>query len=161
MGKPKHSNDTRGEQKGAQTHAEGQHGPKAYEARKSEIADHGQERGGQQGRSERAAHDPRSGDGSDAHLHEQKLADPALERDGGHRLFENRIQHDEAEKNSEKNRAVIDLERHGHDREQFQVPGGRETHPALPQDGPPHTIKTGGQGGGNRSDADRGGSTPV
>jgi hypothetical protein len=76
MGKPKHSDDPRGEQKGAQAHGEGQHGPKAYEARKAEISDHGQERGGQLGRSERAEHDPRAGDGSDAALHEHKLAAP-------------------------------------------------------------------------------------
>jgi hypothetical protein len=151
MGKPKHSDDPRGEQKGAQAHGEGQHGPKAFEARKAEINDHGQERGGQPGRSERAQNDPRSADGSDAHLHEDKLADPHQERDGGHRLFENRLQHDEAEKNSEKNRAMIDVDRHKHDREQFQVPHGRESHPAVPQTGPEHTMKTGGQGGGNRS----------
>lgn len=155
MGKPKHSNDTRGEQKGAQQHAEGQHGPKAYEARKREISDHDQQRGGQDGRSERAQHDPRSDDGSDAQLHERLIDAQGHDRDGGHRLFENRTQHDHAERNSEKNRRTIDVERHGHEREQFQIPHGRETHVALPQDPPEGTVKSTGTGGGNRSDEDR------
>jgi hypothetical protein len=34
---------------------------------------------------------------------------------GKDRLFEGREQHDEAEKNSEKNRLARDVERHGHD----------------------------------------------
>jgi hypothetical protein len=51
---------------------------------------------------------------------------------------------------------MIDVDRHKHDREQFQVPGGRESHPAVPQTGPEHTMKTGGQGGGMRSAEDHG-----
>ncbi len=156
MGKPKHSDDPRGEQKGAQQHAEGQHGPKAYEARKREISDHDQQRGGQAARDAvRAANDPRNADGSDGHLHEQFIEAQGQDRDGGHRLFENRIQHDHAERQSEKNRRTIDVERHGHEREQFQIPHGRETHQALPQDPPEGTVKSTGTGGGNRSDADR------
>jgi hypothetical protein len=154
MGKPKHSDDTRGQQKGAQQHAEGQHGPKAFEARKAEINDHGRER---DAKSQRAANDPQLHGRSEADLHERMMENPGLNRDGGHRLVENRLQHDEAEKNSEKNRMVIDAQRHGHDREGFQIPGGRESHPAVPQDGPERTMKAGGQGGGNRSDEDRGG----
>ena len=39
MGKPKHSNDHRGEMKGAQQHDEGQYGPKAFQAKWAEITD--------------------------------------------------------------------------------------------------------------------------
>jgi hypothetical protein len=152
MGKPKHSDDPRGVQKGAQTHAQGQHGPKSSEARKAEITARGSER---DDRSESAPRDPRAA-GRDAERHERMMADPSLNRDGGHRLVENRLQHDEAEKNSEKNRMMRDADRHGHDREGFQIPGGRESHPAAGTDGPQRTMKAGGQGGGNRSDEDRG-----
>ena len=146
MGKPKHSDDRRGEQKGAQTHAEGQHGPKAYEARKAEINANGAERGDA---SQRAQRDPRAS-GGEAEMHERMMADPSLNRDGGHRLVENRLQHDEAEKNSEKNRMTIDVQRHGHERDDFQIPGGRERHDEH------RAMKAGGQGGGNRSEEDRG-----
>lgn len=156
MGKPKHSDDSRGEQQGAQTHGEGQHGPKAYEARKREISDNDQQRGGHEGHSERAQHDPRSASGSDADLHERKIAAPDAERDGGHRLFENRTQHDEAEKNSEKNRRDIDMRRHDHDPEQFQGRGGHAGHPATTPDHASATVKSTGQGGGNRAPADHG-----
>ena len=143
MGKPKHSNDPRGEQKGAQQHDEGQYGPKAFEAKWAEITDHS----GSRKDSERAANDPRgSGDG-DAALHERIIANPEFNADGRHRLFENRKQHDEAEKNSEKNRRMIDVERHGHDADDFQIPGGRASHPAdmHAKDG---GALGGGQGGG-------------
>ena len=156
MGKPKHSQDPRGEQKGAQQHAEGQHGPKAYEARKAQISNQHPDAADGHEPGPRAANDPRGPHQADiAERHERAMHDPSA-RDGGHRLVENRLQHDEAEKNSEKNRMAIDVERHGHDREGFQLQGGRETHPALPQDGPDRTMKAGGQGGGNRSDEDRG-----
>jgi hypothetical protein len=156
MGKPKHSNDPRGEQKGAQTHAEGQHGAKAYEARKAEINDHGQQRGGHPGQSERAQHDPRSADGSDAQLHERKIANPELERDGGHRLFENRTQHDHAEKHSEQTRRQIDVQRHGHDADDFQIPGGHTGHPATTPDHAHAKVKSTGEGGGMRSPEEHG-----
>ena len=160
MGKPKHSNDPRGEQKGAVERDEPFHGDKAYQARKDEISDHHQERGGQAGRSERAQHDPRA-DGSDADEHERMIANPALNTDGGHRLFENRLQHDHAEKHSEQTRRQIDVQRHGHDHDQFQIPGGHTATPNAPEHGGVHhggaKIKSTGEGGGNRSDADRGG----
>lgn len=53
---------------------------------------------------------------------------------GKHRLFEGRQQHDDHDKSSEKTRLSRDIDEHGHDREQFQVPGGKERHPALPDD---------------------------
>jgi hypothetical protein len=150
MGKPKHSDDPRGEQKGAQQHDEGQYGPKAYEAKWAEITDHS----GARKESERAAGDPARGGNKvegDAELHERIMANPDFNADGGHRLFENRKQHDEAEKNSEKNRRIIDVERHGHDADQFQLPGGRSRH-AASQNGEPEApiIRSGGQGGSNK-----------
>lgn len=143
MGKPKHSDDPRGEQKGAQQHAEGQYGPKAYEAKWAEITDHS----GSRKESERAANDPRGGGDGDAALHERIIANPEFNADGRHRLFENRKQHDEAEKNSEKNRRMIDVERHGHDPDDFQIPGGRSSHAASPHPDDGGAIG-GGQGGG-------------
>jgi hypothetical protein len=151
MGKPKHSNDPRGEQKGAQQHAEGQHGPKAFEAKKLEVAYGGADKP----EGPRKANDPRAKDGSDHDLHERKIGDPAGQRDGGHRLWENRVQHDEADRAAEKNRRIIDVDRHGHDPEQFQIPGGNESHPAVPRDAHAN-IKSTGDAGGNRSDEDRG-----
>ena len=99
----------KGRQKGAQQHAEGQQGEKTHQRLQEKL---------QSGRREpdpaedRASHD-----------------DP-----GAHRLFEDRQQHDEAEKNSEKTRLSRDINRHDHDREEFQVPGGAERHPAMPDD---------------------------
>lgn len=158
MGKPKHSNDTRGEQKGAQQHAEGQQGPKAREAFLDGISDHSR----RDDRTERANEDPRAGGnasgnaGSDADDHERRIANPDLNRDGGHRLFENRTQHDEAEKNSEKNRRDIDMRRHGHDPAEFQGRGGHTAHPEGGDTDHSANIRSVGQGGGNRSDRDRG-----
>ena len=136
MGKPKHSNDTRGEQKGAQAHAEGQHGAVAREhLKQQQINNEGAE---VETRSMREANDPnRHGKHSEeAHaLHERMIETVGEAHDGGHRLFENRKQHDEADHNQDKNRLGIDVNRHSHNREQFQLEGGRETHPALV---PPH-----------------------
>jgi hypothetical protein len=66
-----------GRQQGAQRHAEGQHGEKAH-ARFIETLHEGREP-------------------SDSELGAETI-------DGAHRLNEDREQHDEAEKNSEKNR---------------------------------------------------------
>ena len=143
MGKPKHSNDPRGEQKGAQQHDEGQYGPKALEAKRAEIAEHSASRR----ESGRAAHDPGSRADGEAELHEHIIANPDFNADGRHRLFENRKQHDEAEKNSEKNRRMIDVERHDHDADDFQIPGGRSSHAASPHPDDGGAIG-GGQGGG-------------
>lgn len=137
MGKPKHSDDQRGEQKGAQSHDEGQYGPKAYGAKLNEISDHSRSRRV----GERELTDPnRDGAGrSEAELHEAKIRDPEFNADGRHRLFENRKQHDEAERGSERNRRDVDLERHGHDAESFQGHGSEEG----------STIRQSGKGGGN------------
>lgn len=66
-----------GQQKGAQTHAEGQHGAKAHAHFIDSLHD---------------GPDPSAAD-----------VDTTF-NEGGHRLREDREQHDEAEKNSEKNR---------------------------------------------------------
>jgi hypothetical protein len=74
-----------GQQKGAQTHAEGQHGKKAH-ARLVEQLHEGRPRG------------------------KQAEGQPDME-DGGHRLHQRRKQFDEAEFNSERNRATREVER--------------------------------------------------
>lgn len=118
-----------GNQKGAQVQAEGQHGEKTRSRLKEQINDEGAR---EETHSKREANDPnRHGKrtGTAAEPHEKELNFP--ESDGRHRLVEGREQHDEADKNSEKNRLSRDIDRHGHDREQFQVPGGKENHPKL------------------------------
>ena len=136
MGKPKHSNDPRGEQTGAQQHDEGQYGPKAFEAKRAEIAD----QSGARRQSERAESDPGARAGGEADLHERKIENPEFEADGRHRLFENRKQHDEAERGSERNRRDADIERHGHDKTKFQ---GHE------RERGDVTIRSSGKGGGD------------
>jgi hypothetical protein len=141
MGKP-----TKGNQKGAQAHAEGQHGDRTLNRLREMTNNEGSE---SETPSQREASDPnRHGKRTDeAHaVHESRME--GGEPDGGHRLFENRHQHDPADRASGKNRLVKDVEKHGHEREQFQIPGGRETHPALPPDGPDETIKSPMGGGG-------------
>ena len=99
---------TKGNQKGAQEHAEGQHGDKTLSRLQDITNDEGRQR---ETRSQRAANDPgRTADG-EAEMHERMLHEGG---DGGHRLVEGRKQHDEAEKNSERNRQDIDRERHKH-----------------------------------------------
>ncbi|MEJ7811145.1 MAG: hypothetical protein WKG32_12100 [Gemmatimonadaceae bacterium] len=105
MGKNK-END--GKQQGAVRKAEGQHGDKTHARFQEQI------------HSSRAKS---GGPGDDA------AGDPTHADEGEHRLFEGREQHDEGEKNSEKTRLSKDIQRHHHDREQFQVPGGKENHP--------------------------------
>lgn len=156
MGKPKHSDDTRGEQKGAQQHDEGLHGDKTRSALKAQINNDGRQL---ETRSQREANDPNRGGkqaGHEAEMHERMIADPTGANDGGHRLFENRTQHDEAERSSEKNRRVIDVERHEHEPDAFQIPGGHTSHPASPSH---HSakVKSTGDAGGNRSKHEHGG----
>jgi hypothetical protein len=82
-----------GDQPGAQTHAEGEYGERARGANRERI--HHAER---DERDERDANDANdvSGDESES---------STASNDGRHRLREDRQQHDEADKNSEKNRA--------------------------------------------------------
>lgn len=93
--------DERGNQKGAQRHAEGQQGEKTRSRQQEQL--HSGSKAREEG-TERDTHHP---------------------TDGRHRLFEQREQHDEAEQNSEKNRLSSDSDAHGHDRTDFQAPGGK------------------------------------
>ncbi len=97
----------KGKQKGAQAHAEGQHGNKAHAHLREQLES------GESGD---------SGEGDELHAAE-----------GKHRLFEGREQHDEADKNSEKNRLDQDIQDHGHNRENFQVRGGSASSRAMPR----------------------------
>ena len=96
--------DPRGKQKGAQAHAEGQHGEKAHSRFLEEI------------------HQSAGAADEDAVVGDER-PHPAQ---GGNRLFERREQHDEADLNSEQNRREIDVERHGHDRS-LEPRGGKNT----------------------------------
>jgi hypothetical protein len=139
---------------GAQEHEEGQHGKVSMDAlNQPRNADgtHHHELG------KREANDPnRHGKHSDeaAAHHEHEIG--ASEHDGKHRLFEERKQHDEAERNSDKNRIIKDVAKHHHDPEQFQIPGGRDVHPELGKDGPDETLMSPGKGGGKRAGNDGG-----
>lgn len=98
----------RGVQKGAQRHAEGDHGQKTHRAIIQQLQSRPRDSNSEQ--------EPST-------LHNSP---------GKHRLFEDRKQHDEANIQREKNRLAKDIQDHKHDRGQFQVPGGKATHPALP-----------------------------
>ena len=98
----------KGRQKGAQRHAEGEHGEKTRARLREDL----QSRPSERGEPESAPHES---------------PDPASER-----LFSGREQHDEAELNSEKTRLSRDIDRHGHVRENFQVVCGAEAHPVMP-----------------------------
>jgi hypothetical protein len=78
-----------GQQKGAQEHAEGQHGSKAH-SRMIEQLNSGESAEEREAREMRGAR---------------------VEADGKHRLYEDREQHDEAEKNSERNRSAVEADR--------------------------------------------------
>jgi hypothetical protein len=97
----------RGAQKGAQRHAEGSQGPQARERLREQLQSGGS-----------------GGHGDERGRHEGE---------GRHRLFERREQHDEAELNSEKNRLDRDIREHDHNRENFQVRGGAESHRVEPR----------------------------
>ena len=122
MGKPKHSDDDRGQQKGAQAHAEGQHGAVTRSQLKQQINNNGASA------AEQAA--------------EAEADEAAQVRVGRHRIYEERSQHDEADQNAEKNRLQRDIDRYDLEREQFQVRGGRETHPKLPPDDNAGTVRS-------------------
>ena len=79
-----------GRQKGAQTHADGQHGRKAHSRFLEQLHE------GAGGRDE--------GEG-------RRAAGEGRQVEGRHRLHENRDQRDEAEFNSERNRARVEIER--------------------------------------------------
>jgi len=104
---PKGKGVEQGKQKGAQRHAEGMHGPKTRAHLLEQLES------GPSGATETPDH---SHDG-----------------EGKHRLFEGREQHDEADRNSDKNRLDRDIREHGHNRENFQVEGGSASSRAMPR----------------------------
>ena len=100
-----------GKMKGAQRHAEGEHGPATRARIRQEVQEPHAERGEPgPGQEPRNAHEP----------------------DGTHRLFERREQHDPADVQSDKNRLMKDIARHDHERSNFAVPGGAAPHPKMP-----------------------------
>jgi hypothetical protein len=100
-----------GKQKGAQGHAEGQHGDKTREAFIE----------GQRGRlSGRDASAEEGESQSDGHEDVNAYGQPVP---GHHRLFEGREQHDEAEKNSEATRTSREANRFGKSGEDDRVGG--------------------------------------
>jgi hypothetical protein len=109
----------KGRQKGAVPHAEGEHGARTHKRIIEQL-----QSGSSGAERERA---PGSGD-------------PMHSTEGKHRLFEGRKQHDNAAKNSEKTRLSRDIDRHGHNRENYQVKGGTETHPAMPRHKKPDRL---------------------
>lgn len=105
---PRHADGGRGQQKGAQQHGQGMHGPKS----RAHLVDQLE-----------------SGRGDDRDAGDARVASDRSPHDepGKHRLFEQREQRDEAERNSEKNRLEKDIQDHDHNRENFQVRGGAES----------------------------------
>jgi hypothetical protein len=94
-----------GRQKGPQQHAEGQHGGKTHAKLVEQL----------QAGSRRGEYVPNELEGH-----------PSV---GRHRLAEDRQQHDEAEKNSEKNRLLRELDKANLDQNESDIPsikGGRE-----------------------------------
>ena len=93
-----------GIQKGPQDHAEGQHGSKTHSKFIEQLHSHAN--GGQV-----AGDEPSSSDSRPHHL---------AKHNSTPRLFGDRQQHDEAEKNSEKTRLHRELERRGYDDEELR-----------------------------------------
>lgn len=102
----------RGRQKGAVPHAEGDHGIRTHH---------------------RIIQQLESGPSGEERQRPKAAGDPKHREEGKHRLFEKRDQRDHAALHSEKTRLSRDIDRHGHNREDFQVPGGAERHPAMPR----------------------------
>lgn len=86
---------SKGHQKGPQQHAEGQHGRRTHAAFIEGL--HGRHGGSEESEGAPQDHGPESGESMEGHR----------------RLFEDRQQHDEAEKNSEANRLAIEKQRAG------------------------------------------------
>ena len=108
--------DERGKQKGAQAHAEGQHGAKTHDRFLEEIHAAGAE--------ERTDVERRDEAGRDDH--------PA---DGEHRLFEGREQRDEGERASERTRLDRDNQRHDHGRSGGDATASERVEPGRPGGG--------------------------
>lgn len=150
MTSSKHGNDSGGAGATDPQYAEGYRGEKKLDTHPTES----EVQAAESASGSRSANDPNR-KGAHAHDHEARIEHPGEERDGGHRLFENRTQHDEGERNSEKGRRDRDLQRHDHDAREFQGHEGHADAPGGASDGDTANIKNTGKGGGNRSDADR------
>ena len=108
-----------GRQKGAVPHAEGEHGIRTHN---------------------RIIQQLESGPSGDERHRSKTAGDPLHRDEGKHRLFEGREQRDHGAKNSEKTRLSRDIDRHGHNRENYQVKGGTDTHPAMPRHRKPDRL---------------------
>jgi hypothetical protein len=106
------------------------------------------------GQSERAQHDPRA-DGTDADDHEAKIANPSTSATAATACSRTACSTTRPSAAPRRTGLTIDVERHGHDRDEFQLRGGHAEHPAASYN---HTanVKSTGDAGGNRSDEDRG-----
>lgn len=109
----------RGRQKGAVSHAEGEHGIRTHNKIIEQL---------------------QSGPSGEERDREKAAGDPLHREEGKHRLFEGREQHDHAAKNSQKTRLSRDIDRHKHNRENYQVQGGTDTHPAMPRHKKPDRL---------------------
>jgi hypothetical protein len=98
----------KGQQKGAQDHAEGGHGPKTEAELRREV---------QSSRPEEPF---------------GERPEDELKKPGKHPLTEGGEQHDEADLNADKTRLSRKIEREDLDRGEYQVTGGDTRHPALP-----------------------------
>jgi len=78
-------------QGGAQTHAEGEYGDATRDANRARIEHRGDE----------------------VSETDTSTSEEAGQRDGGHRIYEDRQQHDEADSRSEKNRLARDKDKRG------------------------------------------------
>lgn len=110
-----------GRQKGPQQHAEGAHGHKTHQRFIEQLHEGAPREEKQPGHAK------------------HREQDATHSKAGKHRLFENRQQHSEPEKNSEKTRLSRDIDRHDHNRENFQVVGGAESSRVEPRS---HTNPT-------------------
>jgi len=95
------------------------HGPKTQSAIMQQMKHHIQKNGGAAG--------PREVPDSEiADVHEKEISGEL--NTGKHRLAENRVQHDEADKNSDKNRLAADAKRHKHGNPHGKLNGGPPRH---------------------------------
>lgn len=95
------------------------HGPKTQSAIMQQMKHHPQRSG--------SAGGPREVPDSEiAEVHEKEINGDL--HTGKHRLAENRVQHDEADKNSDKNRLAADAKRHKHGNPHGKLNGGPPRH---------------------------------
>ena len=96
------------------------HGPKTQSAKAHEMRTHTEQDG------RRAAGPREVPDNEIADVHTREIKGELST--GKHRLAENRVQHDEADKNSDKNRLSADSKRHKHGNPHGKLNGGPTRH---------------------------------